>query len=61
MSAGSRTNPGGYSAPESHDSEQFTIDDARPPAAIAAMIAAHGHEPVWKDFDRRLVATETRL
>jgi 2-iminoacetate synthase len=60
MSAGSRTNPGGYSAPESHDSEQFTIDDDRPPAAVAAMIAARGHEPVWKDFDRRLVTMDAR-
>ena len=55
MSAGSRTNPGGYSTPECHDSEQFQIDDDRPPQEIAAMIAAKGHEPVWKDFDRRFV------
>ena len=50
MSAGSRTNPGGYaSAPESL--EQFAIDDDRTPAEIAAMLRAQGYEPVWKDWD----------
>jgi 2-iminoacetate synthase len=59
MSAGSKTSPGGYSAPESRDGEQFAIDDARSPAEVAAMIAARGFEPVWKDFDRRFVAAAT--
>ena len=50
MSAGSRTNPGGYaSAPDSL--EQFAIDDARPPAEVAAFLRAQGYEPVWKDWD----------
>ena len=50
MSAGSRTNPGGYaSAPESL--EQFAIDDARSPAEVAAMLRGHGYEPLWKDWD----------
>jgi 2-iminoacetate synthase len=50
MSAGSRTNPGGYaSAPESL--EQFEIDDARTPAEVAAFLRAQGYEPVWKDWD----------
>jgi 2-iminoacetate synthase len=50
MSAGSRTNPGGYaSAPESL--EQFEIDDARSPAEVAAFLRAQGYEPVWKDWD----------
>jgi 2-iminoacetate synthase len=59
-SAGSRTNPGGYSAPESHDGEQFTIDDARPAEAIAGVIAGKGLEPVWKDFDRNFIAAGDR-
>ncbi len=50
MSAGSRTNPGGYaSAPESL--EQFAIDDDRSPAAVAEFLRTHGYEPVWKDWD----------
>jgi 2-iminoacetate synthase len=50
MSAGSKTNPGGYAvAPESL--EQFEISDERTPAEIAAMIRRQGYEPVWKDWD----------
>jgi 2-iminoacetate synthase len=50
MSAGSRTNPGGYA--HSQDSlGQFTIDDARSPAEVAAFLRAQGYEPVWKDWD----------
>jgi 2-iminoacetate synthase len=50
MSAGSRTNPGGYaSAPDSL--EQFEIDDSRSPAQVAAFLRAQGYEPVWKDWD----------
>lgn len=50
MSAGSRTNPGGYSsAPDSL--EQFAIDDDRSPAEVAAFLREQGYEPVWKDWD----------
>jgi 2-iminoacetate synthase len=50
MSAGSRTNPGGYaSAPDSL--EQFAIDDARSPAEVAAFLRSQHYEPVWKDWD----------
>jgi len=50
MSAGSRTNPGGYAtAPESL--EQFTVDDTRSPAAVAGFLRSQGYEPVWKDWD----------
>jgi 2-iminoacetate synthase len=50
MSAGSRTNPGGYaSAPDSL--EQFAIDDARSPAEVAAFLRSQAYEPVWKDWD----------
>ncbi len=51
MSAGSRTNPGGYSSPTA-GGEQFDIEDTRPPAEVAAVIERRGFEPVWKDFDR---------
>lgn len=50
MSAGSKTNPGGYVVdPESL--EQFEIDDDRSPAVIAEMIRRQGYESVWKDWD----------
>jgi 2-iminoacetate synthase len=50
MSAGSKTNPGGYtSAPESL--EQFEIDDDRSPAEVAAFLRSAGYTPVWKDWD----------
>jgi 2-iminoacetate synthase len=50
ISAGSKTNPGGYAvAPESL--EQFEISDERSPAEIAAMIHKNGYETVWKDWD----------
>ena len=50
MSAGSRTNPGGYvTRPDS--ARQFPVADSRSPSAVAAMIAEKGFEPVWKDFD----------
>ena len=50
MSAGSRTNPGGYSS--ALDSlEQFAIDDSRSPEEVAAFLRAAGYEPVWKDWD----------
>ena len=50
MSAGSKTNPGGYtSAPESL--EQFEISDDRSPAEVAAYLRSQGYDPVWKDWD----------
>ncbi len=51
MSAGSRTNPGGYSG-RAEAAEQFQIEDLRSPAEVAAMIRAAGAEPVWKDWQR---------
>jgi 2-iminoacetate synthase len=50
MSAGSKTNPGGYSA-KLDSAEQFQIDDKRTPADVAGMIKSTGFEPVWKDWD----------
>ncbi len=53
ISAGSKTNPGGY-AVEPESLEQFEISDERSPAAIANMITTQGYEPVWKDWDNSL-------
>ena len=55
MSAGSKTQPGGY-AGVSDAGEQFAITDDRSPAEVAAMIEAHGCEAVWKDWDREFLA-----
>lgn len=50
MSAGSKTDPGGYAT--SPDSlEQFHVSDERSPQAVAASIRAGGYDPVWKDWD----------
>jgi 2-iminoacetate synthase len=51
FSAGSKTNPGGYSA-NKESLEQFSIDDDRTPAEIAEMVRQNGYEVVWKDWDR---------
>lgn len=50
MSAGSKTDPGGYSVyPTSL--EQFAISDRTAPDEVAADLRALGREPVWKDWD----------
>lgn len=48
MSAGSSTEPGGYTTPGAAQ-EQFAVSDERSPAQVAAMLEAAGYEPVWKD------------
>ncbi|WP_020527684.1 2-iminoacetate synthase ThiH [Flexithrix dorotheae] len=50
ISAGSKTNPGGYSV-EQESLEQFEISDERSPEEIAQMIRNQGYEVVWKDWD----------
>ncbi|MBA3648742.1 MAG: 2-iminoacetate synthase ThiH [Chitinophagales bacterium] len=52
ISAGSKTEPGGYS--NSNALEQFEISDDRSPQELAAIIESSGYEPVWKDWDRSL-------
>jgi 2-iminoacetate synthase len=55
MSAGSKTNPGGYSAsPETL--EQFEISDERTPEQILELIQQQGYEAVWKNWDKALTA-----
>lgn len=50
FSAGSKTNPGGYSN-NTESLEQFSINDDRSPAKIADMIHSKGYEVIWKDWD----------
>ncbi len=62
MSAGSKTNPGGYShsnnfekitsSDEKMSLQQFEISDERSPKIISEMLKQKGFEPVWKDWDR---------
>ncbi len=51
MSAGSKTDPGGYyTYPQSL--EQFAVSDERKPVEVAEAIRRNGYEVVWKDWDR---------
>ena len=50
MSAGSKTNPGGYSV-EPESLEQFEIDDQRSPAEIKTMLQMQGFDVVYKDWE----------
>lgn len=51
MSAGSKTDPGGY---RTHPQalEQFSVSDERSPREVERDIHAIGYETVWKDWDR---------
>lgn len=55
MSAGSKTEPGGYSKINNADG-QFRIEDTRPPDRVVDMIRQKGFDPVWKDWDRDFLA-----
>lgn len=51
MSAGSKTEPGGYAT--SPDAlEQFEVSDDRTPLEVANEIRTLGYEAVWKDWDK---------
>lgn len=53
ISAGSKTNPGGY-AVEPQSLEQFEIADERSPEEMVQVIKSKGYEAVWKDWDRSI-------
>ncbi|MEQ9365148.1 MAG: 2-iminoacetate synthase ThiH, partial [Leptospirales bacterium] len=48
MSAGSRTEPGGYSGADS--TEQFAVEDHRSIAQVRAMLTERKMEPVFVDW-----------
>lgn len=60
MSAGSKTNPGGYSV-DKQSLEQFETSDERSADVIAEIIRQQGYEPVWKDWDRTYSHQEESL
>ena len=53
ISAGSKTNPGGYSERDHGESssEQFAVSDERGPAEMAGVLRGLGYDAVWKDWD----------
>lgn len=51
MSAGSKTNPGGYVV-DPQSLEQFEISDERSSFEITSIIKQRGYEAVWKDWDK---------
>jgi 2-iminoacetate synthase len=50
LSAGSKTDPGGY-AGKKENLQQFEISDERTPHQMSEVIRQCGYEPVWKDWD----------
>lgn len=50
MSAGSKTDPGGYNNPNK-ELEQFSVNDERSVQQVATAIKANTYEVVWKDWD----------
>ncbi|MEN6386080.1 MAG: 2-iminoacetate synthase ThiH [Phycisphaerales bacterium] len=54
MSAGSKTNPGGYGQ-EDESLSQFEVADERTPAEISEMLKSKNLEPVWKDWDKAFI------
>lgn len=58
LSAGSKTNPGGYSLQE-NSLEQFEISDERSPQEICNLIKQKNYDPIWKDWDASYDQTET--
>jgi 2-iminoacetate synthase len=59
-SAGSHTEPGGYTMPK-EATEQFDVADLRSPAEVAGRLRELGYEPVWEDWTTVLPATERML
>ncbi len=53
MSAGSKTEPGGYSKPNEH-STQFKIDDERSIAEFTEVVKKAGYDPIFKDWDESM-------
>lgn len=51
ISAGSKTNPGGYTV-EPESLEQFEIDDHRSVQEVKEMIERRGYKAVWKDWEQ---------
>jgi 2-iminoacetate synthase len=53
LSAGSKTDPGGY-AIYRNELEQFAVNDNRHPDEVLSSVKKQGYEVVWKDWDLSL-------
>lgn len=53
LSAGSKTDPGGY-AVFHNELEQFSVNDSRSPVEVLQAVKDKGYEVVWKDWDLSL-------
>lgn len=53
LSAGSKTDPGGY-AVYCDELEQFSVNDNRSPIEVLNSVKSQGYEVVWKDWDLSL-------
>jgi len=53
LSAGSKTDPGGYAVYKT-ELEQFAVSDDRTPDEILSAVKNQGYEVVWKDWDLSL-------
>jgi len=51
LSAGSKTNPGGYETHQEASGEQFMVNDTRTVEEVASAIRKKGYYPVFKDWD----------
>lgn len=51
ISAGSQTDPGGYSHPDT-ETAQFATNDTRSPEEMKKIIEEQGYEVIWKDWDK---------
>jgi 2-iminoacetate synthase len=53
LSAGSKTDPGGYAVYQK-ELQQFSVNDNRTPNEIVQENKKHGYEVIWKDWDMSL-------
>ena len=53
LSAGSKTDPGGYTIHKT-ELEQFTVNDDRSPDEVLHAVKKQGYEVIWKDWDLSL-------
>lgn len=53
LSAGSKTDPGGYAVYRS-ELEQFSVNDSRSPEEVLKAVKAQNYEVIWKDWDLSL-------
>lgn len=56
MSAGSKTEPGGYGT-NPNEGKQFEIEDARTSEEFCNMVRSKGYDPVLKDWDKEFIET----